>query len=630
MASESASPSLRTANLSALKKRWEQRGSSDKEKSSSVPIPTLSSIRGRPPALTRTPSIPEQPPPVKSPTVPTDQGGQPTEPTVSREEDKRGMDRDELTHRDRPEKLDEQVPTSPRASYEKATVPLNNLKMKFERGADAPVKVGRTTLRSTSSEDMDQPGGATVSKRVVDSSFLKDKLAKYQASISKPRTTRSGAATEVPAPKTSAAVNQKHSPAPECNGENGEQPKATRKFCPPVKETCIACSKTVYPLERLVVLKDVYHKSCFRCVHCSMRLGLGNYASLHGNIYCKPHFNQLFKAKGNYDEGFGHRPHKELWEPRAEGEEEDEEVVKPKEQVEPAAVTNPAESVSDKPETPAEETSQIKVTDLTAALETRVKTQVSSNEKPQSTEKSAEKPRLRMAWPPPAGERQPGAQVLSPVTDGAPAGRPWRAKWPPEDEVPSSFQSSERVELKGLRRSQSLKDRCRPFTVLAKPSLTPSQGPREIRRPLKSLQEWRTSLEEKESSEEASKENKQEPHKVKKEEKKEPSEEPTSRRETTSEEDAETPQQKKESEDQAEGVKAAADKMAAEEASLRSISPGISPSPSPPAQPKQNRASQDVGFWEEDKEGSEAEELSAEDIIKKNRYYDEEDDDFES
>ncbi|CAL8289796.1 unnamed protein product [Lota lota] len=30
-------------------------------------------------------------------------------------------------------------------------------------------------------------------------------------------------------------------------------------------------------------------------------------------MYCKPHFKQLFKAKGNYDEGFGQKPHKELW-----------------------------------------------------------------------------------------------------------------------------------------------------------------------------------------------------------------------------------------------------------------------------------------------------------------------------
>lgn len=30
-------------------------------------------------------------------------------------------------------------------------------------------------------------------------------------------------------------------------------------------------------------------------------------------MYCKPHYKQLFKSKGNYDEGFGQIPHKELW-----------------------------------------------------------------------------------------------------------------------------------------------------------------------------------------------------------------------------------------------------------------------------------------------------------------------------
>lgn len=40
---------------------------------------------------------------------------------------------------------------------------------------------------------------------------------------------------------------------------------------------------------------------------------LGSYAALEGEFYCKPHYQQLFKSKGNYDEGFGRRQHKELW-----------------------------------------------------------------------------------------------------------------------------------------------------------------------------------------------------------------------------------------------------------------------------------------------------------------------------
>ncbi|XP_041817668.1 LIM domain and actin-binding protein 1-like isoform X2 [Chelmon rostratus] len=526
------------------------------------------------------------------------------------------MDRDELTHR--PEKPEEQVPTSPCAIYEKPRVPLNNLKMRFERGEEAMGKAGRTTLRSTSSEDMDQHGGPSVADRVLESTSMKEKMAKYQAAVSKQGTTRYGLTPDLPAAKTSAAVNQKHSPAPECNGENSEQPKAVRKFSPPVRETCIACLKTVYPLERLVALQHVYHKSCFRCVHCSTKLSLGNYASLHGNVYCKPHFSQLFKAKGNYDEGFGHRPHKELWEPRAD-EDEGEEAGKPKEQERPAAVTRPAESISDTQ--PVEETSpQVKVTDLTALLETRVQTHGTSGEKLQSAEKQAETRRLRVAWPPPAGEGHSGAAALSPVTEGAASGRLLRAKWPPEDDVPSSFQSSDRAELKSLRRSSSLKERSRPFTIAARASPAASLEPRELRRPLRSLLEWRKSFEEKNPTEEPPKENKPEPQQVKQQEKNEP-QVPS---ETISEEDVETVPKQQE---KAQTAEAAADKMTVEEGSLRSSSPDLSPSPSPPLQPKQNRASQDVGFWEDDKEGSDAEELSAEDIIKRNRYYEEEEED---
>ena len=41
---------------------------------------------------------------------------------------------------------------------------------------------------------------------------------------------------------------------------------------------------------------------------------LGNFAALQGQFYCKPHFKQLFKVKGNYDEGFGRPQHKKNWE----------------------------------------------------------------------------------------------------------------------------------------------------------------------------------------------------------------------------------------------------------------------------------------------------------------------------
>ncbi|XP_069011930.1 LIM domain and actin-binding protein 1-like [Embiotoca jacksoni] len=610
---ESAAPSPRTGNLSALKKRWEQAGNLHQTKPpSSAPPQSQSVSRRRPPSLTRPASISERCPPVKSPGPLTEQppAGRVQPPPAPPEGDEQGgMDGDELTHGRRPEKLEQQVPTSPCASFEKPRVPLNNLKMKFEQGQDGGGKVGRTTLRSSSSEDMEQHSGLSVLDRALESSSLREKMAKYQAAVSKQGAARSAATSEVSAPKPSAAVNEKHTLGPECNGESAEQPKASRKFCLPARETCVACQKTVYPLERLVAHQQVYHKSCFRCSHCSTTLSLGNYASLHGTIYCKPHFSQLFKAKGNYDEGFGHRPHKELWEPRAD-EDEGEEAAKPQEQEKPAAVARPA--VSDTRAAPAvEESPQVKVTDLTALLETRV--QPHAAEKDQSAEKSGEKRRLRIAWPPPGGEGHSGSAALSPVTEGVTSGRPWRAKWPPEDDAPPSFQSTERTELKSLRRSSSMKERSRPFTLAPKPKDETGPGVREPRRPLKSLLDWRASFEDKKSSEEPKTGSKSDVQQEKKL--------PQIQREDAAGETISEGQE--EDRDKPKGD-AAADKTAVEGGSLRSLSPDMSPCPSPPPQPKQHRTSQDVGFWEQDKEGSDAEELSAEDIIKRNRYYEEE------
>lgn len=620
---ESGTASLRSGNLSVLKKRWEQAGTRDQDNPASVPAPGRSISRSRPHTFTRPPSVGE--PPVKSPGPVTDQGGRHTASRVQQAsaapegEDQRGMENDEMTHNSANEKLEQQVPTSPRASYEKPRVPLNNLKMKFEKGEEPAGKGGRAVLRSTSSEDMDQHGSLAVSDRVLEStSSLKEKMAKYQSAVTKQEPLHPVSAPQTSAPKASASVNEKVTPVPECNGNNTEQPKALRKFHPPERETCFTCTKTVYSLERLVAHQHVYHKSCFCCIHCNTRLSLGNYASLHGNIYCKAHFNQLFKAKGNYDEGFGHRPHKEMWEPRDDGD-EDAEVVKPKEQEKTATVTSPAERASDIQPVPTGETSpSVKVTDLMALLETRTQKNASSDEKYQS-EKPAEKRKLRIDWPPRTGERQSGTELLSPVTEGITSSRPWRAKWPPDDEAQLTFRSSERAELKNLRRSSSLKERSRPFTIAAKPSSPTTVGPREPRRPLKSLQEWRASFEEKKSSEEPTEENKPEVQQVTKQ---------MSNAPPISEGDAASrPGKKKERDEQVIKGNITGDKMAVDEGSLRSRSADVPVNLSPPLQPKQNRTSQDVGFWEEDKEGSDAEELSAEDIIKKNRCYEEEEDD---
>lgn len=56
------------------------------------------------------------------------------------------------------------------------------------------------------------------------------------------------------------------------------------------REICVVCQKAVYLTEKLVADEAIFHKTCFKCCHCSKTLSLGNYASLEGKYYCKPHF----------------------------------------------------------------------------------------------------------------------------------------------------------------------------------------------------------------------------------------------------------------------------------------------------------------------------------------------------
>ncbi|XP_073686901.1 uncharacterized protein [Garra rufa] len=87
----------------------------------------------------------------------------------------------------------------------------------------------------------------------------------------------------------------------------------TIKFQPAAQETCSACLKPVYPMERMAADKFIFHKSCFCCKHCKKKLSLQGYAPLYGEFYCVFHYQQLFRRSGNYDEGFGRQQHKDRW-----------------------------------------------------------------------------------------------------------------------------------------------------------------------------------------------------------------------------------------------------------------------------------------------------------------------------
>uniref|UniRef100_A0A8C7F241 LIM domain and actin-binding protein 1 n=1 Tax=Oncorhynchus kisutch TaxID=8019 RepID=A0A8C7F241_ONCKI len=556
---ESLPPTLRSGNLSVLKKRWEQ-PAPRQDKPSLLPAgpPRARLI---PPAVPKPVPPTEHRPPAKSPGSPGTQDSQDSIQYPSAAIAKEGAERRMERKDQRPSEGEEEeglmqvedkvAPPSPCSPVEKPSVPLNSLKMMFEKGEGAKRRVS-TGLHSSSSEDMDQRIGVLSPDRVLETTSLKERMAKYQSAVTKKgplaRTASQSegedGSLKENVPPSGVAVSQalesysRKVAVEETNGDgmdtptskdstsspssaHSDPPKAARKFCLPVRETCIACLKTVYPLERLVANTQIFHTSCFRCLHCNTKLSLGNYASLHGNVYCKPHFSQLFKAKGNYDEGFGHRPHKELWTPRAEGEEEEEEGVdrevekKPKEQSERVAVVSRPASSDKQPSPTVEESPLAKVTDLTASLETRSHT--TSTEKLSSAEKVPEARKLRVAWPPPADSDAGTSQILE---AGSGVSRPWRAKWPPEGEVSSSTLSHDRSELKSLRRSSSLKERSRPFSVA--PSLTTNAlGPREPRRPLKSLLDRRGSLEDSHSMPKEPEPNPQREREVRQEDKKE-------------------------------------------------------------------------------------------------------------
>ncbi|KAK7119887.1 hypothetical protein R3I94_021657 [Phoxinus phoxinus] len=684
---------------------------------SEPPASRKPSILSEPPASSSKPSIPTEPPASSSkPSIPTEPPASsskpsiPTEPPASSSKPARQASlTQEPTSHERPAKTKADMetkqkkwveekeenesasdPFSPSSPLEKPALPLNNLKRMFEKSKSQE----QADVNSTS-EDMDTQMANKVTPSLKRSASVRDRMAKYQLAVHRTApvpVSRSAKPSEsedsVPCvdrkeisppagdghtvktlpPSNCAKINGEHvhtaSPsAANPASESKDPPKVLRKFNLPVQERCVCCQKTVYPVEKLIANQQIYHKTCFRCAHCSTKLSLLSYASLHGNIYCKPHFSQLFKSKGNYDEGFGHRPHKEMWTPRTNDEEpEGSENSKP-------FVAEPVKP-TERPKPKAEESRPAKHTDMTAAQETRSHV-TSSTEKPQTP--SVETRKLRVAWPPPA-DSDGSAKVSSPVAEGGKSpSKLFRAKWPPEEEAPPAQKSSERSELRSLRRSSSLRERSRPFSLA--PSLTSTNNPLQevpsVRRgslELRSLSKPKTEVKipDKEAkipdkktkdTDSQFKEDAESPVKMESQEKmpssilkvtqhtkkeagpKQTNEEPKLTKKEPEEiqpkqatNEADLRQRNKESQpklankepelQQQRGSKA---RVEDEEKLVKNskTSPELQDTSSPAVA---HRKSQDVGFWD----GEEAEEgLTVEEMIKRNRYYEDEDDDDE-
>nr|XP_035954822.1 LIM domain and actin-binding protein 1 isoform X1 [Halichoerus grypus] len=574
---------------------------------------------------------------------------------------------------------------------EKYNVPLNRLKMMFEKGEPTQTKILRSQSRSAGGRRISEnsyslddleigPGQSSSStfnteksesRRNLDlprlsETSIKDRMAKYQAAVSKQsssssstndlranggeiRTHKLEQKENVPpdpevcishqvGEKVSATENSlavRSTPAEDDSPGNSQvksevqqpvhpkplnpdarasslsessPPKAVKKFQAPARETCVECQKTVYPMERLLANQQVFHVSCFRCSYCNNKLTLGTYASLHGRIYCKPHFNQLFKAKGNYDEGFGHRPHKDLWASKNENE---------------GTLERPAQlpNVGETPQSPGVEDAPIaKVGVLTASMEAKASSQSEKEDKPAETKK------LKIAWPPPT-ELGSSGSILE---EGIKVSKP---KWPPEDEI-SKPEAPEDVDLdlKKLRRSSSLKERSRPFTVAASFRTTSVKSPKVLSPPIR--KGWSMSEQSEEFTGGMTAEKKQG-------ENANTSEKNGSVGKTTWQNQesggGETGGRSKEDhgfEMGSENLTENGANLDEDDRNLKQQSPlepkstnwsSFADNTSPKEFTTQNQKSQDVGFWE----GEVVQELSVEEQIKRNRYYDEDEEEDE-
>ncbi|MFT7801093.1 LIM domain and actin-binding protein 1-like isoform X1 [Arapaima gigas] len=489
---ESFPRSFRSGNLSVLKKRWEQ--PPVKEKPTAAPRAPPRARLTPPPSATLSPSpfssgAEEHPSPSKSPTSQGTCSHFQYPPRGEKEPEKGSLPEKPQAKMEQMENESRKEATSA-APPQKPTALPNNLKLRFEKGERAQNKVNLPHLFAVPKSVNEGFPLATTGPRTV---WVAGQMVPVQC-VPQWQLAQKAAPVQAlqvvveplglnPGPGAVLEAQQSLSPPRPCLEapvqNDNMQAKVLKKFRLPAGESCVSCHKTVYPLERLVANQQVFHKTCFCCSHCNTKLSLANYASLHGSIYCKPHFNQLFKAKGNYDEGFGHRPHKELWEGQVEeGDEGNVDVAKEE------VMTHPRRPSAEHSQNPLVEDAPLaKVNILAATLEMKTNTTVMGEK--QISEKPAETRRLKVAWPPPS-EGVQSSEVSGTAVEAGGA-KPFRPKWPPEGDVPASQQNPERTEIKLLRRSASLKERSRPFTLAVAPIPPvdpPSRQPRRLSRGL--------------------------------------------------------------------------------------------------------------------------------------------------
>uniref|UniRef100_A0A8C8DV32 LIM domain and actin binding 1a n=1 Tax=Oryzias sinensis TaxID=183150 RepID=A0A8C8DV32_9TELE len=603
-------------NLSVLKKRWEQQP----QTSSSNPAVSHNS------SSPHRKVSPASPLPMSNTAAPS-QEKEPKSQVYSEINSSRSSERMEMEAKLSRDGEEQEGPAEAEMSdIEKPSIPLNSLKMMFERG-QTPDKASREQS-SSSSANMDH---LLADGSLAESTPLRDRMALYKAAISKQDVANDQLDKQKEnVPPCSLDTSLESEPisrrvfTPESNGSGPGTPvssgqkesKTPKGFRPPARETCVTCQKTVYPLERLVANQHVYHSSCFRCSHCNTKLSLVNYASLHNVVYCKPHFCQLFKAKGNYDEGFGHRPHKELWESKGDG-------VDSSPQSSCAGKPRPQSPAPDLESPSVEETPLAKVNILMASMEAR------SHESSEKADRPPETRRLKISWPPRTEPEDVSPQsTSSAASEISSTGKPIRAKWPPEEESPSPSPE----EARGspcLLQGSSLKERSLAFTQPnSKPSTAPPQEEQLSPEASMELQHGGLSSDSNTPTEDScgvdvhsssgEEEHNGEMRSNAADDQHNSEEELDELTEGPAEEEEEEQMEEEGSGGELHGEMPVNHESPAEPTDISS----------PEGELEASRSSQDVGFWDsEEVEDKEEAQLTVEELIKRNRCYDEEEDD---
>eukprot|EP00727_Mastigamoeba_balamuthi_P007220 m51a1_g3118 hypothetical protein (1833) ;mRNA; r:178494-185083 len=66
-------------------------------------------------------------------------------------------------------------------------------------------------------------------------------------------------------------------------------------------DKCGGCGKRVYAAERVDAAGMAFHRPCFVCSQCKCTLRTTDFCMINKTIYCRPHYMQIYQARGGYD-----------------------------------------------------------------------------------------------------------------------------------------------------------------------------------------------------------------------------------------------------------------------------------------------------------------------------------------